>query len=41
MLKIDAWQMYGDGAVFAMADNGVWCTEQVPVRYILGVLREK
>ena len=41
VLKIDARQMCADGAVFAMADNGVWCTEQVPVRYILGVLREK
>lgn len=40
VLKIDARGMYADGAVFGMADNGVWCTEQVPVQYILAALRE-
>ena len=41
MLKIDAARMHAEGAVFGMADNGVWCTEQVPVGYILDVLREE
>lgn len=34
VLKIDAETMFHDGYVFGMADNGVWCTENVPVQYI-------
>ena len=41
VLKIDAARMHAEGAVFGMADNGVWCTEQVPVGYILELLREE
>ena len=39
VLKIDARRMHANGMVFGRADNGVWCTEQVPVEYILDVLR--
>lgn len=34
LLKIDAAQMVRDGFVFGKSDNNVWCTEQVPVKYI-------
>ena len=34
LLQIDAEKMYADGHVFGLSDNGVWCTEQVPVAYI-------
>ena len=34
VLKIDAKTMAEDGYAFGMADNGVWCTESVPVDYI-------
>ena len=34
VLKIDAKAMAEDGYAFGMADNGVWCTESVPVKYI-------
>ena len=38
VLKIDATAMYTDGAVFGVSDNGVWCTETVPTKYIVAVL---
>ena len=38
VLKIDAAAMHADGAVFGVSDNGVWCTESVPIKYILTVL---
>ncbi len=41
VLKIDAAAMYADGSVFGVSDNGVWCTEAVPITYILSVLREE
>ena len=34
VLMIDAECMSADGYAFGMADNGVWCTESVPVEYI-------
>ena len=34
VLKIDGSAMAAEGYVFGMADNGVWCTEVVPVQYI-------
>lgn len=34
VLKIAARQMAQDGALFGVTENGVWCTEEVPVRYI-------
>ena len=38
VLKIDAAAMYAGGARFGLSDNGVWCTEAVPIRYVLAVL---
>lgn len=38
VLKIDAAAMYSDGIVFSVSDNGVWCTETVPTKYIVAVL---
>lgn len=38
VLVIDAARMAADGVVFGMSDNGVWCTEQVDVRYVCRVL---
>ena len=38
VLKIDVAAMYADRMVFGVSDNGVWCTKQVPVRYIMSVL---
>lgn len=40
LLKIDAAQMHCDGFRFGVSDNAVWCTEEVPVRYILEVIRQ-
>ena len=34
VLKIDGSAMAAEGYAFGMADNGVWCTEVVPVQYI-------
>lgn len=34
ILKIRSAQMHTDGHVFYVTSNGVWLTEQVPVRYI-------
>lgn len=34
VVKIDAGAMAGDGFSFGMADNEVWCTDSVPIRYI-------
>ena len=34
LLVIDAARMAAEGYAFAVSDNGVWCTESVPVRYI-------
>lgn len=39
VLKIDAAAMCADGTVFGISDNGVWCAEQVPTRYIVSVLQ--
>ena len=39
VLKIDATAMYADGFVFGVSDNGVWCTECVPIKYIVSVLQ--
>lgn len=41
VLKIDAAAMYADGALFGVSDNDVWCTESVPVRYVLAVLNDE
>lgn len=34
VLKIAASEMKRDGFVFGVSENGVWCTEEVPVKYI-------
>lgn len=39
VLKIDAAAMYSDGIVFGISDNGVWCAEAVPAKYIVSVLQ--
>ena len=34
ILLIDAAQMYSDGYVFYLSDNGVWLTDHVPSKYL-------
>lgn len=41
VLKINAAAMYADGSVFGFSDNGVWCTESVPINYIPAILMEE
>lgn len=38
VVKIDAKKMYEDGIAIGVTDNEVWCTEKVPVKYILDAL---
>ena len=38
VLKIDAQKMVKEGLRFGVSDNGVWCTEEVPVQYIAEVI---
>lgn len=40
VLKIAAAQYAKDGAVFGKTENNVWCTEQIPVKYIVEKLYE-
>lgn len=40
VLKIDAGLMAKDGYQFGVSENGVWCTETVPVGYIVEVMQE-
>lgn len=40
VLKIDAETMHANGAVFGVSDNGVWCIEAVPAKYIVDVLEQ-
>lgn len=40
VLKIDAKSMHRDGMSFGVSDNGVWCTECVPVSYIMESIYE-
>lgn len=39
VLEIDAEQMTKDGYVFGVSENGVWCVDEVPTKYIVNVLR--
>ena len=39
ILVISAEQMYADGFVFGKTENDVWCTESVPVNYIVEVIK--
>ena len=34
LLKIDSNAMFVDGYKFGVSENGVWCVEEVPVKYI-------
>ena len=40
VLKIAARKMFNEGSVFGKTENEVWCTEQVPLEYIVGELYE-
>lgn len=35
VLKVNALAMHKDGCVYYVADNGVWLTDAVPVKYII------
>ncbi len=35
VLQIDAEKMYQDGFQIGVSDNEVWCTEEVPIKYII------
>ncbi|MGM9638262.1 MAG: RNA 2'-phosphotransferase [Butyricicoccaceae bacterium] len=35
VLEINAAQMAMDGYAFGLSDNGIWCVDHVPVRYIV------
>jgi putative RNA 2'-phosphotransferase len=35
LFKVDAKQMHEDGYSFYISDNGVWLTDNVPVRYLI------
>ena len=39
LLEIDAQAMHRDGMALGLTDNGVWCAESVPVRYVVQVIR--
>ena len=39
VLQIDTRQMYHDGYKFFVSENGVWQTEHIPFRYIIGEIR--
>ena len=34
VLKVHAYQMHEDHFIFYISDNGVWLTDQVPVKYL-------
>jgi len=40
VLKIDAKQMQMDGYIFGVSENEVWCTEKVPLKYIVDKIYE-
>ena len=40
VLKIDADKMYKHGFVFGVSENEVWCTETIPVQFVVEVLGE-
>ncbi len=41
VLKINAADMKNDGFSFGVSENDVWCTENVPVKYITEKIYEK
>lgn len=40
VLKIAARKMYAEGMIFGKTENDVWCTEMIPVQYIVEQLYE-
>lgn len=40
VLRISAHDMCEAGYIFGCSDNNVWCTEKVPVRYILSDIQD-
>ena len=38
VLKIAAHEMHTEGIPFGVSDNQVWCTEMVPVKYIVEII---
>ena len=40
VLKIDAKQMQMVGYIFGVSENEVWCTEKVPLKYIVDKIYE-
>ena len=41
VLKIAAAEMNNDGYKFGVTENEVWCTEEVPVKYICDRIYKK
>ncbi len=41
VVKIAASKMYEDGFQLGVTDNGVWCTEEVPAKYIVEKLYQR
>ena len=41
VLRINARKMAEDGYKFGVTENEVWCTEEVPVKYISDRIYEK
>ena len=41
IFRIDTGKMHEDGFVFYLSDNGVWLTDNVPVRYLERISKEK
>lgn len=41
VLKIDARKMFNAGYKFGVTENEVWCTEEVPVKYLIDRIYEK
>lgn len=39
VIEIDARRMTNDGYKFGVAENGVWCVDEIPTAYILGILK--
>lgn len=41
LLKIAAKDMHDNGFSFGVSDNGVWCTESVPIVYICETIKQQ
>ena len=38
---IDSQQAHQDGVVFHVAENGVWLTEYVNIKYVIGIINDE